>query len=106
MRKECGCGCGMKLTFVDRRIAKRAATVKGQVSSLREKTLPPYAETHSAEEVQELRDFIRNGHGDVWRGAQWRWSDDLSAVKGASASQASQRVVQGCLGHVESHREW
>lgn len=62
MRKDCGCGCGMKLTFVDRRIAKRAATIKGQVKSLREKTLPPFAETHSAEEVQELRDFIRDGH--------------------------------------------
>ncbi len=62
MRKECQCGCGMKLTFVDRRIAKRAATIKGQVKFLRETTLPAYAETHSAEDVQELRDFIRDGH--------------------------------------------
>ena len=63
MARECGCGCGQKLGFADRRIAKQAAKLYARVEFIETYTLPGYINTATPEDVAEMEDFIEEGRG-------------------------------------------
>lgn len=59
MATYCSCGCGKKLGFNDRSIAKKARLIDARVEFLREFSLPMYQST--GRDADELEDFIDEG---------------------------------------------